>query len=128
MLDDYSKLFSDPITLLFGQGLGAYHFWEGRGSYYFVTELTYFEIIRNFGLFGGTLMFALLLYPIVHAFVLDRRFKEKAVVTGYAAYLVMCFSNPNLFSSMGTLILSVILATIYLSPIMNKNRCTGSRA
>jgi hypothetical protein len=127
MYDDYSKLFSDPITLLFGQGLGAYHFWEGRGTYYYVTELTYFEMVRNFGLFGAAVMLALLLFPIIHAFVLNRRFPEKAVVIGYAAYLVMSFSNPNLFSSMGTLILSVILATIYLSPIMNKNRCTGSR-
>jgi hypothetical protein len=77
-------------------------------------------VIRNFGLFGAAIMFALLLFPIVHAFVLNRRFPQKAVVIGYGAYLVACISNPNLFSSMGTLILSVILATIYLSPKMNK--------
>lgn len=120
LLKDYSKLFSDPIILLFGQGLGAYNFWDAKGTYYYVTELTYFEVIRNFGLFGSAIMFALLLFPIVHAFVLNRRFPQKAVVIGYGAYLVMCISNPNLFSSMGTLILSVILATIYLSPKMNK--------
>ncbi len=120
LLDDYSKLFSDPIILLFGQGLGAYHSWETRGSYFYVTELTYFEMVRNFGLFGGVVMLVLLLFPIVHAFVMDRRFPEKAVIIGYAAYLIMCFSNPNLFSSMGTLILSVILATIYLDPTISK--------
>lgn len=128
LLDEYLKLFSDPIILLFGQGLGAYHLWEGRGTYYYLTELTYFEMVRNFGLLGAAVMLALLLFPIIHAFVLKRRLPEKAMVIGYAAYLVMCFSNPNLFSSMGTLILSVILATIYLSPPMNKNRCAGSRA
>ena len=120
MLKDYSIIFSDPITLLFGQGLGAYHFWEDRGSYFYVTELTYLEMIRNFGIFGAAVMAALLVFPFIHAFMLNPRFREKEVVIGYAAYLVMCISNPNLFSSMGILILSVILAKIYLSPSMNK--------
>jgi hypothetical protein len=122
LLKDYSKLFSDPIILLFGQGLGVYHSWESRVSYHYVTELTYFEMVRNFGLFGGAVMLALLLFPIAHAFIMNRRFTEKAVIIGYAAYLIMCFSNPNLFSSMGTLILSIILVTIYLNPRISKKK------
>jgi len=112
LLNDYAKLFDDPIILLFGQGLGVYHAWEGRGNLY-VTELTYHEMLRNFGIFGAAIMAALLLFPFVYAFVLNRRFTEKAVVIGYGAYLIMCISNPLLFSSMGILILSAILAAIY---------------
>jgi hypothetical protein len=111
-MEDYAVLFENPITLLFGQGLGAYHEFTGRGRL-FVTELTYHELVRSFGLFGAILMLGLLLFPVYHAFVVKRHFEGKAVVLGYAGYLVMCASNPLLFSSMGTLILSMILALIY---------------
>ena len=116
LVNDYWKLFEDPIVLLFGQGLGAYQAWAAKGTYDYITELTYFEMVRNFGLLGAAVMLVLLLYPIVHAFVLDRRFHAKTIVVAYAFYLVMCISNPNLFSSMGILILSMILATIHLTP------------
>lgn len=112
LVRDYSTLFDNTSVLLFGQGLGAHHEWSER-SYLFVTELTYHETIRNFGLVGATVMFALLLFPVYYAFFRRRHFKGGAVVLGYVGYLVMCASNPLLFSSMGTLILSMILALIY---------------
>lgn len=121
-LADYTALFEDPVTLLFGQGLGAYHYFTGRG-YLFVTELTYHEIVRSFGLFGGLVMLSLLLFPIYYSFVAKPAFNSKAVVVGYAGYLVMCASNPLLFSSMGTLILSMILALIY-----QRDKKSGSRS
>jgi hypothetical protein len=112
MLKEYSKLFEDPNILLFGQGLGAFHNWEGRGSIP-VTELTYHEMLRNFGIFGTIIMMILLLFPILHAFLLNRQFKEKAIIIAYVGYLIMSASNPLMFSSMGTLILSIILYMIY---------------
>ena len=112
-LGDYLTGFSDLTSLLFGKGLGAYQHWTGRG-YYYITELTYLEIIRNFGLLLGGVMILLLLYPIVYAFMLRRSYNEKHIIIGYALYLLMCASNPNLFSSMGMLILSVIIANISL--------------
>lgn len=114
LLKDYGEFFSDPVGLLFGQGLGAYHYWEAKGTYFYVSELTYLELIRNFGAFGAMLMLGLLLFPLLYAFVLYRSFDEKHIIIGYAFYLVMCISNPNLFSSMGILILSVVLANIFL--------------
>ncbi len=112
LLKEYSKLFEDPTVMLFGQGLGAFHSWEGRGSLP-VTELTYHEMLRSFGIFGATIMMILLLFPILHAFLLNRQFKEKAIVIAYVGYLIMSASNPLMFSSMGTLILSIILYMIY---------------
>jgi hypothetical protein len=120
MLSDYSRIFSDPLSLMFGQGLGAYQLWEGRG-YGYVTELTYLELVRNFGLPGATVMLGLLLLPVGHAFAANRSHGEKSIALGFAAYLVMCISNPNLFSSMGILILSVILGNIFL-PNGTKNK------
>ncbi len=52
MLRDYALIFSDPIKLIFGSGLGAYDQWTGRGFTY-ITELTYHEVIRNFGIILG---------------------------------------------------------------------------
>jgi hypothetical protein len=113
MLDDYLRIFSDPINLIFGQGLGAYEYWEGRGDK-FVTELTYLDMVRNFGLLGAAVMLGLLLFPVWHAFATNQSRTNKAIAIGFTAYLGMCASNPNLFSSMGILILSVMLSAVFL--------------
>lgn len=113
LLNDYIEIFQDPVHLLFGQGLGSYYYWPAKGFEFYVTELTYLEVIRNFGLIMGFLMIGLLMYPIVYAFYLSRDYGEKHIVLAYLLYLVMCISNPNLFSSMGMLILSVLIANIY---------------
>jgi len=113
-LEDYAALLADPVNLLFGRGLGAYEDWTGRAPNY-VTELTYLEMVRNFGVLGAAVMFGLLLFPIWHAFVVTRSRMSKAIAIGFASYLGMCASNPNLFSSMGILILSVMLSALFLS-------------
>jgi hypothetical protein len=111
LVRDYGRILGDPVTLLFGRGLGAYEHWS-RGDL-FISELTYLEIVRNFGLIGGAIMIGLLIYPVVHGFILRRRSRSQSVLVGYSAYLLMCISNPNLFSSMGMLILGVILANLF---------------
>ncbi len=113
MLRDYARAFENPIDLLIGQGLGAYHYWEAKSDFYFISELTYLELLRNFGLFGAAAMLALLAFPIVRSFQRHRGLGEKGLALGYFAYLVMCISNPNLFSSMGITFLSVMLANLY---------------
>jgi hypothetical protein len=115
LIDDYIGFFSDPVTLLLGQGLGAYRIWSGRpfGQFMYVSELTYLEVFRNFGLIGGMAMMGLLLFPAVIA-AFDRRPMDISLAIAWLFYLVMCFSNPNLFSSMGILILSTLMANIFL--------------
>jgi hypothetical protein len=110
-LSDYGTILERPATLIFGRGLGAYEQWTGRGSS-FITELTYLEIIRNFGVFLGALMILLLVGPILYAYANRWSFPETSVIVGYLVYLAMCVTNPYLFSSMGMLILSVITANI----------------
>jgi len=112
MLDDYARILSDPVNLIFGRGLGAYEDWEGRAVKY-VTELTYLDMIRNFGLIGSVVMIGLLLFPVWHAFATNQSRTNKAIAIGFMAYLGMCASNPNLFSSMGILILSVMLGAVF---------------
>jgi hypothetical protein len=110
LLHDYMTTFSsDVVTLLLGKGLGAYQYWSAKFAYDYISELTYLELIRNFGLIGGVAMMALLLLPISSAFSTGSQ-RLRALATSYALYLLMCVTNPNLFSSMGTLILSVLIA------------------
>ncbi len=113
LLRDYAETLSQPLQLLAGTGLGAWQFWEAKGMSFFISELTYLEMIRNFGLFGALLMLALLLYPVVYAFALRRASAQRNLALAWAFYLLMCFSNPNLFSSMGILVLSVVLANLF---------------
>jgi hypothetical protein len=113
LLQDYADTLSRPLTLLAGSGLGAWQFWEAKGMSYFISELTFLEMVRNFGLLGAMLMLALLLYPVVHAFAMRRSQAERHLVIAWTFYLLMCVSNPNLFSSMGILILSILLAKLF---------------
>ena len=121
-LSDYSEILHDPLTLLFGQGLGAYYEWSSAGTpgfektganFYFITELTYLELIRNFGVIGAAIMMFLLAYPIVSAFLVSVDRRPRALAVGFLAYLGMCATNPLLFSSLGMLILSAVLANIF---------------
>lgn len=113
LLADYGRILSDPWTLMFGRGLGAYDLWHSKSMYYYISELTYLEMVRNFGLPGALLMLGLLLLPIRMAVSTRGSSAERALAVGYAFYLAMCISNPNLFSSMGILILCVLLARLY---------------
>jgi hypothetical protein len=111
-LADYVEIFNSNLNIfLFGDGLGSYREWTGRG-YNFITELTYFEIVRNYGIFIGSLLIFLILYPVVYAFFLKPSYPYKHIIWGYICYLIMSFTNPLFFSSMGVLILSAIMSSI----------------
>jgi hypothetical protein len=111
-MQDYVRIFSDPATLMFGQGLGTYYNWSARGPFY-VSELTYLEIIRNFGLFGGLLMMGLISLPLAHAVFMPTSRRDKVLAMAYFLYLVMSALNPMFFSSTGILILAILVANIF---------------
>ena len=114
LIKDYINIFSDPLNLIFGQGLGSYYFWEAKSLNYFITELTYIEIIRNFGLILGLFMIYLMFYPL--SFYFQEYMKsERSVKIAYFLYLIMAFTNPIYFSSLGIFILSIILANIFIN-------------
>lgn len=107
-LSDYWRILSQPVTLLFGEGLGVYQHWSIK-QFSYVSELTYLELLRNFGLVGGLVIMGLLLVPLATAVGSADR-KALSVAIAWLFYLVTCASNPNLFSSMGILILSILIA------------------
>src|SRR5580658_235122 len=111
-LRDYSMMFSDPKTLLFGQGLGSYFYSSGFGTETSITELTYLEFIRNFGLIIAIIYYGLLLYPIRK--LRNQTFKEMHfLILAYVAYLMICVSNPLLVSSSGMLVLAIVISKVF---------------
>jgi hypothetical protein len=106
-LNDYMDLFSDVQILLLGQGLGSYFFTEARG-YVSLTELTYVEFVRRFGIIVSLIVFFMLLCPLYKLFYAKYRDIHYFFIS-YFVYLIMCFFNPLLMSSTGMLILSIAL-------------------
>jgi len=118
-LKDYLSLFADEKVLFFGQGLGSYFNTTMRG-YVSITELTYFEFIRRFGLILSLASFALILYPLGRL-KLKRYHSVHYIFISYLFYLIMCFFNPLLMSSTGMLLLSLVLYKTFSFPsVQNK--------
>jgi hypothetical protein len=111
---DYLSLFEDPHVFLFGQGLGSYFDTSMRG-YVSLTELTYFEFIRRFGILLSTIVFIMLLYPLSKLFM-RKYHSAHYIFISYLIYLIMCYSNPLLMSSTGMLVLSIVLYYTFSLP------------
>jgi len=105
---DYGLLFSDWRTVVFGQGLGAGFFSTAWGTRVTLTELTYLEIIRNYGIFLASILFFLIFYPL-RMLANPKARADHYLFLGYACYLYLCTGNPILLSSTGMLVLAVVL-------------------
>jgi hypothetical protein len=111
---DYTLLLSEPKNLLLGQGLGAAFNSTERG-YVTISELTYMELLRNYGILFGVPMLFGLFYPLGRL----SRHKWKSVqflYLGYAMYLYLCTANPFLVSSSGMLVFSIVLVQTFSVP------------
>jgi len=105
---DYMGMFSNWPTLLFGQGLGASFFSTAWGTRVSVTELTYLEFLRNYGLILASIYYVLLLYPLRKLGNQETR-ADHYLFLGYVGYLYLCAANPLLVSSTGMLVLAIVL-------------------
>lgn len=112
-LNDYLKLFSSDLqNLFFGQGFGSYSSWTKRADN-FVTELTYIELIRRYGIFVGLLVMTIISYPLLRT-IFMKNYIDHYIFFPYFFYLLMSASNPLFFSSMGMLFFSAYLASTFL--------------
>ena len=118
-LHRYLEIFSsDTNVLIFGQGIGSYETWPYRGDK-FITELTYFEIIRSYGIFVGLVLIFIMFLPLLKT-IYNQNFKDRFVFFPYLFYLIMSATNPLYFSSMGMLIFSAYIASLYLHKKRNE--------
>jgi hypothetical protein len=109
---DYATIFSSWPTLLFGQGLGASFFSAALDTRVSITELTYVEFVRIYGVVMACIFFILLLYPLR---VLSNRNArtDHYLFLGYLGYLYLCTANPLLMSSSGMLVLAIVLVKTF---------------
>jgi hypothetical protein len=102
----YMEEFSEhPRYLLIGQGEGTRFYSKGFDDFTFVTELSYLELVRQFGIPVTALLLSFLFAPLV---ILIRRQPIEGhagfITIGYAANLLVSATNPLLVSSTGMLV------------------------
>ena len=111
-LSDYARIFGGPLNVLLGQGLGASFMCFVRQEKVTVTELSFLEVFRFYGVFLGAFFVCLLFYPI-YMLVRDRRMENGFMLIGYILYLLIAVTNPLLFSSSGMIVLSCTVYCAY---------------
>lgn len=109
-LTSYIKFWTKNINeFLLGSGLGSGIYTYGRNAIEYNTELTYFEIIRIYGLILGIIMIALLIYPLLK---LIKNKRMEWLFISYLSYLFIGGTNPLILGSTGALVLMVVYRLI----------------
>lgn len=107
----YIEHFSNHIgVLIFGQGLGSTFYSSGVNSIVSITELTYFELIRIWGL-PITLIFCAILIIPLYKEIKERKMSHRFIA--YLAYLFIAGTNPLLLSSTGMLVFVYVFTKTY---------------
>lgn len=91
-------IFSSCGNILIGSGIGSL-FYDYRGYLAFYSELTYFDILRFWGLIGGSLFTIFVFYPSI--LITSKEKKIKSFGLAYFLYMILAGTNPFLFSSTG---------------------------
>lgn len=113
----YMEIFNKyPFQFLFGEGFGSEFFSKGVNNYVQVTELTYLEIIRVFGIFVSLIFFVILLLPVIIEII---RKDFDYLFIGYVVYLFVSGTNPLLLSSTGMIVLVLVYSSLFIK-IYNK--------
>ena len=121
--ESYLDYFSqNGLQLFFGQGFGGAFYSSGFNKLTTVTELTYLETVRVWGLPITFIFILILLLP----FIKDIRHKNfSSVSIAYLAYLFIAGTNPFLFSSTGMMVLVYVFSRSFMVQ-NNENRIVES--
>ncbi|WP_372651075.1 hypothetical protein [Draconibacterium sp.] len=117
-LFSYIEHFSNHLgILLFGQGIGSTMYTTGINSVVSVTELTYFELIRVWGLPVSIVFSLILLIPIYYEI---KSSSISHLFIAYLAYLFIAGTNPLLLSSTGMLVLVYVFSQTFSTAFQNE--------
>lgn len=108
------------VNALVGSGIGSYFWASGDNLMLSYTELSYFDILRMFGLFLGGI-FIFILYYIFHLVFFSRYADTnlKRYSLGYLFYMLLAGTNPFLFCPTGTFVIALGIRLVYE---VNKNK------
>lgn len=110
-LHTYAHMFSDPLGLIFGYGTGSCVPRPSFGVCVPVTELTYLDTIRIFGLIGGVVYAVLFTYPLWRHLS-----RSHYLFAGWLGYLAIAGVNPYIFSTNGMTVLAAVLLSAMRTP------------
>ena len=114
-LSSYSNYFDHHlISLLFGQGIGGVFYASGLHRFIDVSELTYLDLIRVWGIPIAILFVVVLSIPL---FAEIRAKNITHLFIAYLAYLFISGTNPLLLSSTGMLVLVYVFTHTFLNPV-----------
>ena len=100
-LSSYLQALTDNTTLFLGKGLGSVFYALGREQYVTHSELTYFDIIRTYGLLLGGVFLFLVFLPTFFLLKRDIKLSTKHFLIAYLCYVILAGTNPLLISSTG---------------------------
>lgn len=107
----YIEHFYDHLAhFIFGQGLGGAFYSSGIHQITNITELSYFELVRIWGL-PITLVFVFILLIPVYKEIRSRKITHLFIA--YIAYLFIAGTNPLLLSSTGMVVLVYVFSEVY---------------
>lgn len=106
-LASYIGHFSEhPKYLLTGQGIGTSFYTSGFGKEVYMTELTYFELVRVFGVPLVVMFLGILFIPFLKILrPVGLSFNDFQFYLPYLGYLFIAGTNPLLISSTGFLVI-----------------------
>lgn len=100
-LESYANLFTEhPEYILFGEGPATKFYSIGFHRMTLLTEWTYLELLRNYGLFS-LLILASVLYPLYNILKDYKNSLSFGIGCTYIIYFFVAGTNPLLFSSTG---------------------------
>lgn len=99
---------SSPDYFITGMGYGSVYYSTGREELVDSSEMSYFELYRQTGLFFGTVILLFTLYPLA---VLRR--SDRALFLFYMGYLTEGFFEPFIYTSTGLFVVSCIYLEVY---------------
>lgn len=112
------QLFRDnPVAIFFGTGFDSYFYSSGVKANINIIELSYWDLLRQVGLFGLLPFMFFYIYPIFKLWKTDYRH----VAITLAAFLIISYTNPFLYSSTGALYMVYAYTKVYRSYCSDHN-------
>lgn len=126
-LVSYAQLFEqNPLYLIIGQGPATYFYSEGFHRWTSITEWTYLELLRSYGLMS-VFIFVLLLFPLYKLSKNIRTDYDFGIMFAYIFYLLIAGTNPLLISSTGMIIILAIYSYIYRIEIKSQIEAVNNK-
>ena len=114
---------ANPLKFFVGSGYNSEFYSYGINDYTSNVELSYWNLLRQIGLFSFVAFMFAYLYPIVR---LVKKKESYIYILAYVVYLAIAYTNPFLYSSTGV---TMLLFMYYLiGKEFKKGKLTGERS